>query len=205
MRLTFYIIPWRRERVPTAREFLPPSLSRRVRLPIPSSLLCWRIEQVPTLRAFYRSRVRAGSVCQFRHPSMMEPPEEFESPSSILLVWRLTSQPRRHWLLAETRRLERPYGVNRDGLASRFLTYSEHISIKNKARLRFRIKSSLHRFAACAFKLKLAEGEGFDPPCPFGTSAFKADAFANSAIPPKQKSKPPCGLTPLTVRRRTSF
>ena len=57
----------------------------------------------------------------------------------------------------------------------------------NKARLRFRINSSLHKFAVCAFEIRLAEGEGFDPPCPFGTSAFKADAFASSAIPPKRK------------------
>lgn len=89
--------------------------------------------------------------------------------------------------MAETRRLERPYGVNRDGLASRFLTYSEHISIKNKTRLRFRINNSLHKFAICAFKIKLAEREGFEPPDPCGSTVFKTAAINHSAISPKQK------------------
>lgn len=40
-------------------------------------------------------------------------------------------------LLAETRRLERPYGVNRNGLASRFLTYSEHVSVKKQGAFSF--------------------------------------------------------------------
>ena len=31
---------------------------------------------------------------------------------------------------------------------------------------------------------KLAEKEGLDPPCPFGTSGFRPDAFANSATSP---------------------
>ena len=31
----------------------------------------------------------------------------------------------------------------------------------------------------------MAEGEGFEPPVPFGTSVFKTDALNRSAIPPK--------------------
>ena len=86
-------------------------------------------------------------------------------------------------------------------------TMSLILQQNDKARLRFRINSSLHKFAVCAFEIKLAEGEGFDPPCPFGTSAFKADAFANSAIPPKRKIETaarfavPRAVKPLRLRR----
>ncbi len=32
--------------------------------------------------------------------------------------------------------------------------------------------------------IKMAEGEGFEPPKPFSPSVFKTDAFNHSAIPP---------------------
>ncbi len=34
----------------------------------------------------------------------------------------------------------------------------------------------------------MAEGEGFEPPVPFGTSVFKTDALNRSAIPPKSST-----------------
>lgn len=33
----------------------------------------------------------------------------------------------------------------------------------------------------------MAEKEGLDPPCPFGTSGFRPDAFANSATSPESQ------------------
>ena len=33
----------------------------------------------------------------------------------------------------------------------------------------------------------MAEGEGFEPPVPCGTSVFKTDAFDRSAIPPQER------------------
>ena len=82
---------------------LPPSVSDRIRLPIPSSLLAggWSWVWSSRRRCRRRRRSRPARLFRFCHPSIMEPPEELESPSSILQVWRFTSQPRRHWLLAE--------------------------------------------------------------------------------------------------------
>lgn len=39
------------------------------------------------------------------------------------------------------------------------------------------------------FFLLLAEGEGFEPPVPLGTTVFKTAAIDHSAIPPKNRRK----------------
>lgn len=41
--------------------------------------------------------------------------------------------------------------------------------------------------------MELAEGEGFEPPRPFGLPVFKTGAFTNSAILPKNFADPRIG------------
>lgn len=76
----------------------------------------------------------------------MEPPEELESPYSILQVWRLTSQPRRRQLLAEQAGLAPAGDLTTPQRLSKPRSYGflSTAPIKNsKARLHFRIKNSL--------------------------------------------------------------